>query len=81
MIARLGVVALSAAVLLWSVVLAHYAGASRLVGLLGIVAAAAPPLFMFAGHLPMNVHGFGAFILTQSIWYLAVAVLLIRHRL
>jgi hypothetical protein len=79
--ARIGVVALSAAVLLWSFVLAHRTGASRLVGLLGLVVAAAPPLFMFAGHLPMNLHGFGAFILTQSVWYLAVAAQLIRNRL
>lgn len=78
---HLGIVALSAAALLWSLELLRRGGASRAIGVLGLICGLLPPAALFAGRLPMNVHGFGGFVLLQTIWYLAIAVQLIRGRI
>lgn len=80
-LARLDVFAMSIAVLLWSTVLAHWPGTSRIIGIAGIACAALPLAALLAGRLPMNIHGFGAFILLQSLWSFSIAVQLIRGRI
>ncbi len=80
-LSRIGVVAWSGAVLVWSAVLARGGRAPRPLAILGALCALAPVALLAAGRLPMNVHGFGAFILAQGIWTLAVGVQLIRARL
>lgn len=77
---RLGVVALSLAVVLWSASLARWPGLPRAVGILGAVAGGLPLVALLSGHLPMNVHGVLAFVVAQTVWDLAVAMLLIRNR-
>ena len=79
-LARIDVFATSTAVLLWSAVLAMRPGPGRGVGIFGLICGAGPLVALLAGRLPMNIHGFGAFILAQVIWTLAVAVLLVRGR-
>jgi hypothetical protein len=78
---RLGVVALSLAVVLWSASLVGRPGLPRAVGILGFVAGGLPVVALLSGHLRMNVHGVLAFLLAQTVWNLAVAALLIRNRL
>jgi hypothetical protein len=77
----LGIVAFSAAVLAWSLVMLRRSGGVRAIGALGLVVSAAPCVLLLTGNLPMNVHGFGAFVLAQGAWYVAVAVLLVRGRI
>lgn len=80
MCSRLFVVAACAAALLWSWAMFMRGGAMRTIGVIGIVAGALPLILLVAGHLHMDVHGFGLFVLMQAIWYIAVASLLIRAR-
>ena len=71
----------SVAVMMWSGALAMRPGTMRAIGIAGLVAGAAPVAALAAGHLPMSIHGFGAFVLVQAAWYLAVAVQLLHGRL
>jgi hypothetical protein len=75
---RLGVVAMSVALLFWSAALLRGRVLIRAVGVLGWIAGAAPLIALSVGLLPMNVHGVLAFMLTQAIWSTAVAALLVR---
>jgi hypothetical protein len=78
---RMGVLATSLAMVLWSLAILARPGLSRAVGLLGCVAGAGLVVALLSGHLPMNVHGALAFVLAQTVWNLGVAVELIRNRL
>ena len=75
---RFAVVTMSIAVLFWSVALLRGSGPVRAVGLLGWLAGAIPLIGLSIGLLPMNVHGVLTFMLTQTVWSTAVAVLLVR---
>jgi hypothetical protein len=75
---RFGVVAMSIAVLFWSVELLRHGGLVRAVAALGLLAGATPMIALSFGLLPMNVHGVMAFMLLQAVWSVAVAVLLFR---
>ncbi len=76
-----GIPAMSAAVLAWSIVLLRGGGSGRIIGALGVVCALVPVVAEASGNLPVDVHGFGLFVLVQSIWYVANAVQLIRNRI
>jgi hypothetical protein len=41
----------------------------------------APLVALAIGYLPMDIHGVLAFIVTQTVWSIAVGVLLIRGRI
>jgi hypothetical protein len=77
---RMGVLAMSIAIVLWSIPLVGRRGLLRLTGVLGCIAGALPALALLSGHLPMNVHGVLAFVLAQAVWNLAIAFQLIRNR-
>lgn len=76
--AKVYVFASSAAILLWSVAIISHGRLSRGAGWLGIIVAMLALLAMSIGHLRLDVHGFGAVVLTQGIWMITVGVLLIR---
>lgn len=78
---RIDVASMSAAVIFWSIVLLGRAGGTRVIGGLGLLCGLLPLLAVSTGHFPMNLHGFGAFVLAQAIWYLAIAVQLVRGRI
>jgi hypothetical protein len=78
---KMGVLAMSIAIVLWSMTLVGRPGATRAAGLFGCVGGAALGIALLAGHLHMDVHGMLAFVLTQTIWSLMVAVQLIRGRI
>jgi hypothetical protein len=81
MLARIDMVGMSAAVALWSILLLHRGGGTRAIGVLGLLCGLLPLLALATGNLPMNLHGFGAFVLAQAVWYLAIAVQLVRGRI
>jgi hypothetical protein len=69
-----GVVAWSAAVLAWSLELLRCRGAWRILGGLGVPLGAAGAVLLLTGHLRLDVHGFGGFLLAQSLWNAAVGI-------
>jgi hypothetical protein len=79
-LARAGVVAIAAAVVLWSIAMLRRADGYRAVGGVGLACGVLPLVAMAAGHLPMSVHGFGAFVLLLAVWYVAAGVQLVRGR-
>ncbi len=78
--ADIGAVAMSAGIFFWSVGLVHSIGAARLTGVLGILIGLAPALGLIAGAFHLNVTGMLAVVLMQSLWTLAVGVLLIAGK-
>ncbi|MEO6210686.1 MAG: hypothetical protein ABIQ10_11230 [Gemmatimonadaceae bacterium] len=78
--AKVYVFASSAAILLWSVAIISHGRLSRGAGWLGIIVAMLALLAIAIGHLRLDVHGFGAVVLTQGIWMITVGVLLIRDQ-
>lgn len=80
--AQLGVVAMSCAILFWSLALVRRPGAARAVGAFGLLAGGALVAITIGALLPMDVHGFTIRILLQSAWWIVVGALLIaRERL
>ncbi|MGH7242847.1 MAG: hypothetical protein ACREJD_05460 [Phycisphaerales bacterium] len=78
---HLGIVFQSASLVLWSIALVRRTGGTRTIGMLGLLVGVGAPALLFAGRLPMTVHGFGAFMLATTIWYIAIGVQMIRGRI
>lgn len=74
--AQVGVVATSVAILCWSTVMMRKTGAWRVLGGLGVLVGLAPALGVMAGVWTLNVAGFGAIIVAQSVWTIGVGALL-----
>lgn len=79
--AGVGAAGMSGGILAWSLRLARLGGAARIVGAGGILLGLATIALLVAGVLILNVHGFLLLVLSQTIWTIAVGVLLIRRRL
>lgn len=75
-LAGVGVVAWSVAVFAWSLVIVGHAGAWKWIGILGIGTGVAGAAMLLSGHLRMDVHGFGLFVLGQALWSIAVGITL-----
>ena len=70
---------MSIGVAFWSADLFMTPGVLRATGAIGLVSGVvAVGLLAFAGHL--NPHSLGAIVIVQAIWYVAVAVLLVRRQ-
>jgi hypothetical protein len=76
--AKVYVLASSAAILLWSSAILAHGRLSRAAGVLGAIVGALALLAVTIGHLRLDVHGFGAVVLSQGIWMITVGVLLAR---
>jgi hypothetical protein len=77
--AKAGVLAMSAGIALWSVALIGDSGLRRLTGALGLVVAILPATGLLSGEVHLNVFGMGVVMAIQGVWYIAVAVLLLRR--
>ncbi len=76
-----GIVAVSAAIALWSIDLFRSGGAARAAGVAGALAALAM-LWTMALHVNrLNPHTLGVIVAAQAIWYVIVGALLIRGRI
>lgn len=69
---RIYSVATSLAIILWSVSALRNGGLSRKVAAYGCVIAPLIILGIVIGHLRMDVHGMGAVVLGQAIWFIVV---------
>ncbi|MBA2684288.1 MAG: hypothetical protein H0U66_07355 [Gemmatimonadaceae bacterium] len=78
--AKVYVMASSAAILLWSASIIRHARLARRAGILGVVVAVLALVGVAIGHVRLDLHGFGAIVLTQGLWTITIGVLLIRSR-
>jgi hypothetical protein len=68
------VVAAGTAAVLWSIGLLRHGTLMKAIAVLGFIFGSASILGVFSGHLKLDVHGFGAFILAQAIWLILAAI-------
>jgi hypothetical protein len=74
--ARLYVVGSSLAVILWSIAILRSGSLARGVGIFGCILGVLTVAAMGSGKLTPDVHGFGAVIVGQGIWFITVGALL-----
>lgn len=77
---QVGVVASSAALLLWSITLLRQGGVDRAIGAFGVLAGVVPAAAMLHGTITMNLHGLAVFVLPLALWSAACAVRLIQRK-
>lgn len=75
---RVYVVGSSVAFLLWSAAILRTGRLTRSAGAAGVLVGTGALLAFFAGHLHLDVHGFGLLVLAQSAWLVWVGLLLCR---
>ena len=80
-LAKLGVAAMSAAIVLWSVALLHDRTRARWLAIVGFAAGLAPAIALFAGAIRLDVQGMLLVVVAQAIWNLAAGTELIRGRI
>lgn len=75
--AKIFVVGASVAIIMWSATMVRRRefGAA---GGIGLVVGVLPLVGVLAGHLRLDVHGFGAVVVLQTIWWLVIGVALLR---
>jgi hypothetical protein len=78
--AKVYVMASSAAILVWSAAIIAHGRLARGAGVLGVVVALLAIFGVAVGHVRLDVHGFGAVVLTQGLWTITIGVLLLRKR-
>ncbi|HEX5123958.1 MAG TPA: hypothetical protein VFV97_11990 [Rhodanobacteraceae bacterium] len=80
-LAKLGVIAMSAAIVLWSVALLHDHARPRWLAIVGFATGLGPAIALFAGAVRLDVHGMLLVVIAQAIWNLAAGTELIRGRI
>ena len=80
-LARLGVVAMSAAIVLWSIALGRTRRDNRGIAALGLTVGALPALALLFGLLHLDVTGMTIVVVCQAAWIVAVGVQLVRARI
>jgi hypothetical protein len=79
-LAELGVIAISAAILAWSIELLHDR-TRRWLAAVGIAASVLPALALVAGVFRLDVGGMTLVVVAEAVWNVAVGVALIRGKL
>ncbi len=74
--AQVFAVASSIAIVLWSAAVVRSRALARGVGIYGLLLGPVIVLAVLSGHLRLDVHGMGAVVLGQGIWFLVVGSLL-----
>jgi len=76
--ARMFVVASSVSVLLWSLDWMRFGRLGSALGMYGCLVGIVVPLALLTDHVRLNVHGFGAIVVVQSIWLITAGTFLCR---
>lgn len=76
--AKIYVCLTGSAFLLWSVAMRDTGAFPRALSWLGVVVGVVQLIGIGSGMLPMNIHGFGAVVLAESVWVFWVARVLMR---
>jgi hypothetical protein len=69
----------SAAMAFWGAAMVRTRACPEWIGYSGAIVGAATVALLFAGHIRMDVHGFGAVVLAQGVWLVSCGVTLIRR--
>jgi hypothetical protein len=77
--ANASAVAMSVGIGCWSIALLRESGLRRLIGGLGCAVALLPVVGLLSGALHLNVFGMSAVVVVQGVWYVAIALLLLRR--
>ncbi len=77
--ANAATIAISAGILCWSIDLLRENGKLRAAGILGLPVGILPAAALISGSLRLNVHGMSEVVWLQSLWNVAIAVVLIRR--
>jgi hypothetical protein len=72
------VVASTSSVIMWSLLIFKASSFAKIIGIIGFIIAGISLLVFFAGHLKLDVHGFGLFAFGQSIWIVLLGIFLFR---
>jgi hypothetical protein len=78
--ARIYTLLASIAIALWSAPIVRTRKLPRAAGIYGLVIAPVIFVAVGSGHVRLDVHGFGAVVLLQAIWFVAVGAALYRTR-
>jgi len=76
----MGLMATSAGIFCWSVLLVLQTGRARMVGVIGLIAGVLPVLMWVFGDLRLNVTGMHFVVVVDAVWYVAVAIELFTGR-
>jgi hypothetical protein len=77
---RMWMIAMSAAILLWSIELVRRTGSERLVGWFGVALGAVSIAGFVLGLIPLTVVALIGIIAAQTVWSIGVGVLMVRSR-
>jgi hypothetical protein len=75
---KVGLVATSIGILMWSLNLVRTRGTVRIVGIIGFAAGIIPASVLLFGAIYLTPSSLGAIFLAHAIWYFAIAALLMR---
>jgi hypothetical protein len=75
---KIFVVASSLSVILWCICLWKEGRFARIVSAIGFAVGSISLITFFAGHLKLDVHGFGLFAFAQAFWLILVGIFLFR---
>ena len=78
--ARLYAVTSSIAIIFWSISILRNRALGRGVGIYGCLFGAVAVVVVFSGRVGMDVHGFGAVVLGQAIWFVTVGASLCQSK-
>lgn len=78
--AKVFFIALSFALIFWSVSILRISRFAQAVGIIGCVVALVSLAAFFSGHVRLDVHGFGLFVIAQSAWIILLGVFLCRWK-
>jgi len=78
--ARLYAVTSSIAIIFWSISVIRNRVLARGVGIYGCLFSALAVIVVFSGRVAMDVHGFGAVVLGQAIWFVTVGATLCQSK-
>jgi hypothetical protein len=79
-LAQAGTVALSIAILAWSLAMRGAGRAAFALALIGLIVGALPVVLLVGGQLQLDVRGMGGVVVVQALWNIAVAVWLLKQR-
>jgi hypothetical protein len=76
---RIYSIATSTAIVLWSAAALRGHGIPRPLAIYGCLVPPIVALFVIAGHLRMDIHGFTAVVATQGLWFFAIGLTMFRR--